>query len=105
MVRGQRGGEGLRPEKRQEARGLCFSGCGLTEMPIPKSLRSVGEEAFCGCARLSRLCIEEGSALEHVGYRAFARTRLSPEQLGFLAGLEEREPEKAEEDREEEDWE
>ena len=83
---------------------LCFSGCGLTEMPIPKSLRSVGEEAFCGCERLSRLCIEEGCALEHVGYRAFARTRLAPEQLAFLAVLEEREPEEAEEDREEEDW-
>ena len=84
---------------------LCFSGCGLTEMPIPKSLRSVGEEVFCGCERLSRLCIEEGSALEHVGYRAFARTRLAPEQLGFFAGLEEREPAEAEEDYEEEDWE
>ena len=67
-------------------------------MPIPKSLRSVGEEAFCGCARLSRLCLEEGNALEHVGYWAFARTRLAPEQLAFLAALEEREPEEAEED-------
>ena len=74
-------------------------------MPIPKSLRSVGEEAFCGCERLSRLCIEEGSTLEHVGYRAFARTRLAPEQLDFLATLEEREPEEAEEDYDEEDWE
>ena len=60
---------------------------------LPAGLEEVGDWWF------------EDSALERVGYRAFARTLLAPEQLGFFAGLEEREPEEAEEDWEEENWE
>ena len=81
----------------------CFYGCGFTEITIPKSVRFIGDEAFCKCCNLSKLSVAANSLPRHVGYRAFAETRLAPQQQHFIWTLEEKRPEEVEEEWEESD--
>lgn len=52
-------------------------------MEIPKSVRAIGERAFCDCDCLEKVSFQEGSALQSVGAEAFAGTPLMPGDIVF----------------------
>ena len=55
----------------------CFGLCGIMEIVIPRSVRSIEDYAFDGCLWLSSLRFEEGSQLGSVGKGAFRGTCLN----------------------------
>ena len=72
------------PDSRLERIGnTCFESCGLVEMVIPRSVRSIEYLAFCNCQDFRSLRFEEGSQISSVGVRAFYGTQLTPENVRY----------------------
>ena len=61
----------------------CFDGCGLEEVTVPKSVRSIENFAFNGCGNLCSLAFEEGSQLVHVGKDIVGGTRVDLKKVTF----------------------
>ena len=55
----------------------CFANSGLEKIIIPKSVRSIGDDAFDDCQKFSSLRFEEGSQISSVGKGAFRGTCLN----------------------------
>jgi hypothetical protein len=51
--------------------------CGLTEIIIPASVTSIGEQAFAGCENLTSVTFEDGSQLKEIGDAAFMGSGLT----------------------------
>lgn len=62
---------------------MCFGNCGLKEIVIPNSVRSIGGLAFINCSSLSSLRFENGSRIEHVGDSAFHGTELTRDNVQY----------------------
>lgn len=65
----------------------CFGHCGLEEMTLPKSVRTIGDCAFHSCERLRALRFEAGSQLRRVGRSAFFCTGLRQEDVRYPESL------------------
>ena len=58
-----------------------FTESRITEMHIPASVQSIGENAFYGCYNLQRVTFAEGSQLREIGWRAFYKTGIAEVQI------------------------
>ena len=50
----------------------CFSGSGVAEVNVPKSVTTIEDSAFAECRQLEKIVFAEDPQLKKFGYYAFA---------------------------------
>ena len=57
------------PERIESIQDSCFKNGSIKKITIPKSVKSIGNDAFCGCNNLVSVTLQEG--LESIGNSCF----------------------------------